>query len=56
LYQELQQAGIKMFVCGQSLIARKVDQLKMVPEVKIATSALTTLTTYQLKGYALLRF
>ncbi len=56
LYQELQQAGIKMFVCGQSLIARKIDRLKMVPEVKIATSALTTLTTYQLKGYAMLRF
>lgn len=56
LYQELQQAGIKMFVCGQSLIARKIDRFKMVPEVKIATSALTTLTTYQLKGYAMLRF
>ena len=56
LYQELQQAGIKMFVCGQLLIARKIDRLKMVPEVKIATSALTTLTTYQLKGYAMLRF
>jgi len=56
LYQELQQAGIKMFVCGQSLIARKIDRFKMVPKVKIATSALTTLTTYQLKGYAMLRF
>ncbi|MBK8292079.1 MAG: DsrE family protein [Flammeovirgaceae bacterium] len=56
LYQELQQAGVKMFVCGQSLIARKIDRLKMVPEVKIATSALTTLTTYQLKGHALLKF
>ncbi len=56
LYQELQQAGVKMFVCGQSLIARKIDRFKMVPEVKVATSALTTLTTYQLKGYAVLRF
>jgi len=56
LYQELQQAGVKMFVCGQSLIARKIDRLKMVPEVKVATSALTTLTTYQMKGYAVLRF
>ncbi len=56
LYQELQQAGVKMFVCGQSLIARKIDRHKMVPEVKVATSVLTTLTTYQLKGYAALRF
>jgi intracellular sulfur oxidation DsrE/DsrF family protein len=56
LYQELQQAGVKMFVCGQSMIARKIDRFKMVPEVKIATSMLTTLTTYQLKEYALLKF
>ncbi len=56
LFKELDQAGVKMFVCGQSLMARKIDHLKMVPEVKVATSALTTLTTYQLKGYAVLRF
>lgn len=56
LYQELQQAGVKMFICGQSMIARNIDRHKMVPEVKIATSMLTTLTTYQLKGYALLKF
>jgi len=56
LYEELNAAGVKMFVCGQSLIARKIDRTKMVPEVKIATSMLTTLTTYQLKGYASLKF
>ncbi len=56
LYQELDQAGVKMFVCGQSLIARKIDHHKMVPEVKVATSMLTILTTYQLKGYATLKF
>jgi intracellular sulfur oxidation DsrE/DsrF family protein len=56
LYQELQQAGVKMFICGQSMIARSIDRNKTVPEVKIATSMLTTLTTYQLKGYALLKF
>jgi intracellular sulfur oxidation DsrE/DsrF family protein len=56
LYQELQQAGVKIFVCGQSLVNRKVDRHKLVPEVQIATSMLTTVTTYQLKGYAYLRF
>jgi intracellular sulfur oxidation DsrE/DsrF family protein len=56
LFKELDQAGVKMFVCGQSLIARKIDQNSMVPEVKIATSMLTTMTTYQLKGYAALKF
>lgn len=56
LYQQLQQAGVKIFVCGQSLIARNIDRSKMVPEVKVATSMLTVLTTYQMKGYAYLKF
>jgi intracellular sulfur oxidation DsrE/DsrF family protein len=56
LYQELEQAGVKIFVCGQSLIARNINRANLVPEVKIATSMLTILTTYQLKGYALLKF
>ena len=56
LFEELEKAGVKMFVCGQSLIARKIDRMKMVPQVKVASSMLTTLTTYQLKGYAVLKF
>jgi intracellular sulfur oxidation DsrE/DsrF family protein len=56
LFKELDQACVKMFVCGQSIIARNIDRFKMVPEVKVATSMLTTMTTYQLKGYAALKF
>jgi intracellular sulfur oxidation DsrE/DsrF family protein len=56
LYRELAEAGVKIFVCGQSLIGREVDRKRMVPEVKISVSMLTVLTTYQLKGYALLKF
>lgn len=56
LYQELSEAGVKIFVCGQSLIARNIDRNKMVPQMKVATSMLTILTTYQLKGYAQLKF
>jgi intracellular sulfur oxidation DsrE/DsrF family protein len=56
LFEELEKAGVRMFVCGQSLIARKIDRTKMVPQVKVASSMLTTLTTYQLKGYAALKF
>jgi intracellular sulfur oxidation DsrE/DsrF family protein len=56
LFAELEKAGVKMFVCGQSLIARKIDRMKMVPQVKIASSMLTTITTYQMKGYAVLKF
>lgn len=56
LYKELADAGVNFYVCGQSLIARDIDRNKMAPEIKIATSMLTTLTTYQLKGYAVLKF
>lgn len=56
LYKELSDAGVKMFICAQSLTARSIDRLKLVPGVKIATSMLTTMTTYQLKGYAVVKF
>jgi len=56
LIDELSKAGVKMFVCGQSLINRKVDRFKLAPPIKVSSSALTVLTTYQLKGYALLKF
>lgn len=56
LYKELSDNGVKMFVCGQSVIAREVNKTKIIKEVKLALSMLTTLTTYQLKGYAVLKF
>jgi len=55
LYKELAEAGVKLVVCGQSLIARNVDRANIIPEIKIATSMLTTVTTYQMKGYAYLK-
>jgi len=48
--------AVRLFVCGQSLIARDIDPSKVTPDVKIATSMLTTVTTYQMKGYAMLKF
>jgi intracellular sulfur oxidation DsrE/DsrF family protein len=56
LYKELADAGVKLVVCGQSLLARQVDRATITPEIKIATSMLTTVTTHQLLGYAYLKF
>ena len=56
LYRELADAGVQLVVCGQSLLARDVKQSSLIPGIKVATSALTTITTYQLKGYAYLKF
>ncbi|MES2331414.1 MAG: DsrE family protein [Bacteroidota bacterium] len=56
LFKELTDAGVKIFVCGQSLNKRNIPKEAVTPEVKPALSAITTLTTYQLKGYSILRF
>ena len=54
-YQALAQAGVKFVVCGQSVVARQVERATIIPEIKIATSMLTTVSTHQLKGFAYLK-
>jgi intracellular sulfur oxidation DsrE/DsrF family protein len=56
LIEELKEAGVKITVCGQSLKGRNVSTDQLLPEIEVATSMLTTVTTYQMKGYALLKF
>ncbi len=57
LLQALHDSGVvDLFLCGQSMKARGVDTTEIPSHVKVATSMLTTITTYQLKGYAMLKF
>lgn len=56
LFKELTEAGVKIVVCGQSLLKRNIAIESVSPEVQPALSAITTLTTYQLKGYAVLKY
>ena len=56
LFKELDDLGVKLFACSQSLMGRGIDHTKMAPQIKVATSMLTVMTTYQLKGYAALKF
>ena len=56
LLDALDNAGVRLTVCGQSLVGRKVDHQSIHPDIEIATSMLTTVTTHQLQGYTLLRF
>ena len=51
LLSQLQQKGVKFTVCGQTLALREIGLDKMVPGMRKAYSARTTLSTYQLKGY-----
>lgn len=56
VYEALEAAGAEVMVCGQSLIARNLKTEDLWPGVKIAHSALTTITTYVPQGYILLKF
>ncbi len=56
LIRELKASGVKLTVCGQSLIGRKIDPEELNENIEIATSMLTTVTTYQMKGFSLLKF
>ncbi len=56
LIEALSEAGVTLTVCGQSLKARDISVATVNKHVTIATSMLTTVTTYQLKGFAYLKF
>lgn len=56
LINALRESGVKLTVCGQSLIGSKISPSAVNEQVEIATSMLTTVTTYQLQGYTLLKF
>jgi intracellular sulfur oxidation DsrE/DsrF family protein len=47
----LREAGVDIRVCGQGLLARKIDQKQVNPDVQIDLWAMTTLVNLQLKGY-----
>ena len=52
----LRQAGVRVTVCGQSLIGREIPPEAVAEDVEIATSMLTTVAHYQMLGYAVFRF
>jgi intracellular sulfur oxidation DsrE/DsrF family protein len=56
VYEALKASGAEIFVCGQSMVARNLDVKDLWQGVKIAHSALTTITTYVPQGYTMLKF
>jgi len=56
VYQALKKAGVDIYVCGQSLLAREMETTDIWDEATLALSMLTTLTTYIPQGYMLLKF
>ena len=51
LIHALKQAGVDVRVCGQGLLARKIDPKQVNPDIQIDLWAMTTLVNLQLKGY-----
>lgn len=56
LLQELKSTGVRLTVCGQSLVGRDIPFESVTNEVEIATSMLTTVAMYQMQGFSLIAF
>lgn len=56
LLAALKEAGVPLYVCGQTLFKRKVDIKTVAPEVLPTLSAITTVTTFTAKGYTVLKY
>ncbi|TVZ27145.1 DsrE/DsrF/DsrH-like protein [Gillisia sp. Hel_I_86] len=54
LLKLLKENGVKIFVCGQATAARNIAQEDMNESIELALSALSVLSNYQLRGYALI--
>lgn len=56
LIDALGSSRVDVTICGQSMIARGIERDQLIEGVKVATSMLTTVTTYQSLGYSFLQF
>jgi intracellular sulfur oxidation DsrE/DsrF family protein len=50
--RQLHEAGVEIFVCGQSLIGKGAQPQQVIDYVDVAVSALTTMVNLQTDGYA----
>jgi intracellular sulfur oxidation DsrE/DsrF family protein len=56
LLSELGKAGVKIFICGQTILKRNIDYHQLAPEATVALSAITTITNYTLNGFTVLKY
>lgn len=54
--EKLAAAGVHFYVCGQSTVKRNINPAEILPQVRIATSFLTSYATFQMQGYSALKF
>lgn len=53
IIEELDKVGVRFLLCGQSLNWMGDKKEMLLPQAKVSLTAQTTLSSYQLKGYAL---
>jgi intracellular sulfur oxidation DsrE/DsrF family protein len=51
LIRELAKAGVDFRVCGQAVLANKIDPKTIQPEIELDLWALTTLVNLEMRGY-----
>jgi intracellular sulfur oxidation DsrE/DsrF family protein len=51
LIRSMKKAGIDFRVCGQAVLARKIDPETVLPEIQLDLWAMTTITNLELRGY-----
>lgn len=56
LVSELKYNGVKVYVCGQSLVENGFGLDNINPDITIASSAMSVLANFQLRGYALMSY
>jgi len=57
LLKELRKKGhVKLFVCGQAITGMGFNRSNIDQNVTLALSALSVVPTYEMKGYALMKF
>jgi intracellular sulfur oxidation DsrE/DsrF family protein len=56
LIKELKEAGVELYVCGQSILARGYDRKNLNPDIEMALSMLTVVTERMNQGYSILIF
>jgi intracellular sulfur oxidation DsrE/DsrF family protein len=54
LLTKLHDAGVRIYVCGQSMTFGGIDKSELAESAQVALSAMTLLTVLQSNGYALL--
>jgi len=52
IIQSLKKAGVDFRVCGQAVMARKIDPKTIQPEIELDLWALTTITALEMRGWA----